>query len=245
MGRASLAAMVMASLLAPGCGGDAPGAGEDRAGEPAAVESEMEAGAASEPTRYTGAMILDGNPELVLCDTREVLPLDGPALPDLLELHVGFAPGQEPMEGVFVDILAERREGESGPWLDALEVRRAAWEGWGCRDAVGTAYFQATGTEPFWALTVDEGTLHWQTPEGSQQFVHDGPVRMPRGGWEVEGRGEASGATIRVEFHSEPCRNAMSGAWSHLETQVTLNGTVFRGCGFMGSRGEQALLGVG
>ena len=162
-------------------------------------------------------------------------------LPEMLELaglHAELAPGLEPIEGIFVDVLGEMREDAQGPWLNVIGLRRAALEGWGCDRDERSLVMEASGTEPFWTLTVEDSVASWRTPEGVKQFVHDGPFAMRWGGWELESRSGADEPELRAELYQQPCRNAMSGAWSHLSVEVVLAGRTFRGCGFLGPEAE-------
>ncbi|HSG46802.1 MAG TPA: hypothetical protein VLA43_03190, partial [Longimicrobiales bacterium] len=157
---------------------------------------------------------------------------------DLLELHAGMTPGAEPMEGIFVDVLGEVRDADGDPWLDALEIRRAAHEGWGCsRDESGIV-LEASGTEPFWNMRVEEGTVVWRTPEATETLSHEGLYRMTRGGWALEGKAPGGEVRLRAEFYREPCNNDMSGAFSHLTALLTLGEQEFRGCAYLGPAGE-------
>jgi uncharacterized membrane protein len=185
------------------------------------------------PGRFLGILTMEGRPEVFLCQGGSY-PVDGPAFPDLVELHASLTPGVEPLEEIFVDVLGELREDGGGAWLDALEVRRAAYEGWGCRGEAERFLYQASGTEPFWSLTVEEASASWRTPEGVRRFVHEGPYRLPRGGVALDGRDESGAAVLEVEFQDEPCRDAMSGAYSHLTVRVRMEGVELRGCGFQG-----------
>lgn len=237
VGRLAVGAL---ALVLSACGGDAPepppgsGAAPEAGAGPPAPEA---APGPAEPGRHRGVLTLEGRPEVMLCDGA-TLPVDGPALPDLVELHAGMTPGAEPMEGIFVDVLGEVRDAGSGPWLDALEIRRASYEGWGCRrDEVGLV-LEASGTEPFWNLRVEEETAAWSTPEATETLAHRGIYRMTRGGWALEGRTPAGEARLQAEFHPEPCINAMSGAFSHLTALVTLGGTEYRGCAYLGPEAE-------
>ncbi|HSM06263.1 MAG TPA: hypothetical protein VK858_16705 [Longimicrobiales bacterium] len=222
--------LTLALLVGPAACGDTPPP-EDAEGEPAG-EAEARA-AAADPAPITGYLTLEGQPIITRCGTGEELPVDGPALPDLLDLHTSLAPGMEPMEGVFVDVLGTIRDSGGGPEVDALEVRRAAWEGGGCGDGGPPPVYSASGTEPFWSLTVTDETLTWSTPEGGTTMEHQGPYRMNLGGWQVDGT-SAAGGELTARFYPEPCQNAMSGAWFHMRAGVELDGTSYEGCAWSG-----------
>jgi uncharacterized membrane protein len=224
-------------LVATGCGDEVPGGAGGAAGDAA---SDRGTAAPSSPTRITGYLTIDEVPVLALCGTGEERTLDGPAFPDLLDLHGALAPGVEPMEGVFVDVLGSLVDGAGGAAIEALEVRRAAWEGGGCGELEPGLVFRAHGTEPFWSLSVLAETLTWRTPEGERTLAHRGPYRSDRGDWLVDGTVEptvpGSGVTpvLTARFFPEPCRDAMSGAWFHMSAEVILDGQEYRGCAFSG-----------
>lgn len=217
-------------LLAACGGGDAPGEG---ASEEVPAEAPTPAARDAGPGRFLGILTVEGRPEVALC-SGTALPVDGPAILELLELHADLAPGMEPLEGVFVDVLGKLRDDGDGAWLEALEVRRAAWEGWGCRTDESAVVLGASGTEPFWGLTVADRTADWSTPEAGETLFHDGLFRLPRGGWGLEANTSSGETRLSVEIQAQGCRNEMSGAYSHLTVLVRIGGTDYRGCGFSG-----------
>lgn len=230
-GRGATPWVLILVLLPAGCGGgDAESADQ---GQVQVLPLEESPGPEQDLARYVGVLTVEGRPEVLLCD-RTPLEADGPALMELLELHAELTPGQEPMEGLFVDVLGRIREDARGRWLDLVEVRRAAWEGWGCRTDESGVVFRAAGTEPFWTLTVREETAEWRTPDEVKQFVHAGAYGMPRGGWELDASESGGAAALRAEFHQEPCRDAMSGAYSHLSAVVFTGERELRGCAYIG-----------
>lgn len=218
---------VVGALVLAACGGDAS---EPPLGSAATPE---ELPGRAQPARYRGVLTLEGRPEVVLCEGTSV-PVDGPALPDLLELHAVLTPGSEPMEGIFVDVLGQVQDAGGEPWLDALEVRRAAFEGWGCRRDESSAVLRASGTEPFWSLSVEREGATWSTPEAVETLVHDGPYTMTRGGWALEARTASAEPRLQAEFYAQGCQDPMSGAYSHLTVLVTLGDVRYRGCGYFG-----------
>ncbi|MDT8340801.1 MAG: hypothetical protein RQ751_04745 [Longimicrobiales bacterium] len=240
-GLRRIALLLLAGLGACG-GGDGPPAG---AGQGAGAGTEAESsgppsgGAAAVetsagPERLTGYLTVEGRPEVALC-RGGALSVDGPALPDLLDLHLALAPGLEPLEGVFVDVLGEVRSDDRETWLDALEVRRASFEGWGCRADEAGLVLDAWGNEPFWSLTVGPETAMWRTPEGERSYGHDGPFPLPRGGWALEGVTADGSVAWSAQILQRPCQDTMSGAYAHLEITVELGGSVYRGCAYSGA----------
>lgn len=226
------------TLAAAACGGRGEtGAGAGEAAATGEDDPGRRTPTSTEPQRYLGALTMEGGAEITLCDGTPV-GVDGPEMLDLVGLHAELAPGLEPMEGIFVDVLGEMREDAQGPWLNVIGLRRAALEGWGCDRDERSLVMEASGTEPFWTLTVEDSVATWRTPDGVKQFVHDGPFAMRWGGWELESRSGTDEPELRAELYQEPCRNAMSGAWSHLSVEVVLAGRTFRGCGFLGPEAE-------
>lgn len=230
--------LVAFALATAACGGEGSGGSGATADN---ADGAQDAPASSTPARITGHLTLDEVPLLTLCGSGEERTLDGPAFPDLLDLHAALAPGVQPMEGVFVDVLGVLVEDERGGAVEVLEVRRAAWEGGGCNGPEPALAFRAHGTEPFWSLSVLGETLIWRTPEAERTLFHRGPYRADRGDWLVEGTieptipGAGTTPVLTARFYPEPCRDAMSGAWFHMSAEVVLDGREYRGCAFRGA----------
>lgn len=232
--------------LAAACGGGEPppddGAPPNAAldGRPEAVAGALEPGI----QRVTGFVVIGQ-------DRRDFRPcagggdywLDGPALPEILELHANLAPGMEPLEAMFVDLLAAPGSApDAGPGaglagrLDALEVRRAAFEGWACRDVDATLVVEARGNEPFWRLEVTEAGAVFSTPEAERSFESGRPEPSPEG-WRLTGTTDA-GEPFTLVLDLSGCVDSMSGAWSHVSARLELPSGALEGCGVLGARGE-------
>lgn len=192
-------------------------------------------------TRFQGLFTVDDGWSFIPCG-EEPIPVEGPAIPDLLEVYDELVP--DGAEGMFVDVLGQVRERDGRGWLEAMEIRRAHFEGFGCDDVV-EARLEASGTEPFWRVSVEEGTVTWTTPSGERRFVHPGLELDESGSWAVRARtadAPAAGEpTLVLEAWPDPCRNQMSGAYSHLRVEVMLEGEVFQGCGVLGAAYEAGL----
>lgn len=242
LGRLAGLLPVAALVLLSGCefsgepgGGEADGPGAPQAGS-AATFTEV-----TPITRFTGFFTVEDGWRLIPCGDDPV-PVEGPAIPDLLQVYGELVPDGE--EGMFVDVLGQVREQGGRGWLEAMEIRRAYFEGFGCDDVV-RAQLAASGTEPFWSLEVDVDMASWSTPDGTRDFVHDGLELSESGSWILDARpaGASSSTepTLRLEAWSDPCRNQMSGAYSHLRVEVTLDGELYRGCAVLGSALEGGL----
>jgi putative lipoprotein len=220
---------------------DAPPA-EEGAAPPAAEADDPLAGGGIQ--RVTGVILLgQDRQDFQACAGGPEYWVGGPALAGIYELHANLTPGQEPFESIFVDVLAAPGSPpSSGPGaglagrLDVLEVRRAAFEGWGCRDVDDDLVVEARGNEPFWLLEVTESAATFSTPEGDRSWRVDGPAPSPEG-WRLTGTTDAGGPfTLVLEVGG--CVDSMSGAWSHLAARLEMGADVLDGCGFLGVRGE-------
>ncbi len=240
--RGRFAALAVCAA-AVGCGGGEPPT-ED-APDTGAAEFPAAAGAL-EPgiQRVTGFVAIgQERRDFVPCAGGEPYWLDGPALPEILELHAVLTPGMEPVESIFLDLLAAPGSPPaSGPGaglagrLDALEVRRAAFEGWGCREVDQTLVAEARGNEPFWRLEVTEAGATFATPEGERPFEAARPEPSPEG-WRLTGTTDA-GEPFTLVLDLTGCVDSMSGAWSHVTARLELPDRVLEGCGVLGARGE-------
>jgi putative lipoprotein len=242
------------SLATAACGGgepraDLPGAGADTAaGQSAdAGGSDIEgplAAAVDRPMRITGHVLIGTDRrDFQACAGGPEYWVDGPALPDLFELHEQITPGVEPYEAIFVDVLAEGRPapasgagaGLAGT-IDVLEVRRAAFEGFGCRETEAGVVAAAGGNEPFWALQVRESGVTFSTPEGERSWSGAAPARSPEG-WRIGGTTDA-GTPFTLTLEVGGCSDSMSGAWSHLSAVLVAAEQRWEGCGWLGPAGE-------
>lgn len=228
--------VVLAGILA-GCGGesaDTPDTSLDDAMVAAPAIDYVQA------VRMAGVLMLGENSsEFLPCGDGPELWLDGPLSLDLIELHDEMTPGVEPFEGIFIDVVADidpppaTGPGRVYPGSLIVEfLRRAAFEGWNCGDVGDDVWFAADGTEPFWSLEVTEAGAVFTTPDGGARALALGEIRMEEEGWVVPGADPESGVEVRLI--DAPCRNAMSGAFSHLMAQVTIGDVVHEGCGWFG-----------
>lgn len=84
----------------------------------------------TEPIRHLGLFVAGDFIEFEAC-SGEPYSIDGPVLADLVSMRDQLVPGLEPLEAVFVDLLGTISDPASGPALDAIEMRRVAYEGGG------------------------------------------------------------------------------------------------------------------
>lgn len=198
--------------------------------------------ALTDVSRFEGLFTVDEGWRFVPCG-EDPVPVEGPAIPELLEVYEELVP--QGAEGMFVDLLGQVRERNGRGWLEAMEIRRAHFEGFGCDERDPEVRLAASGTEPFWSLEVFEGTAVWRTPSGAREFRHDGLGRTESGSWALSGRPvsalDGAAPVLFLEAWPEPCRNPMSGAFNHLRVEVSLEGDVSTGCAYLGAEYEAGL----
>lgn len=229
--------LLLAAFLA-GCGGDAapPADAPDEAipaDEAQGVESRT-------GVRVAGVLMVGENTaEFRPCEGGAPLWLDGPLSADLVALHDELTPGVEPLEGIFLDVVADigppPATGPGTAYEGALivdQVRRAAFEGWNCGDVDADLVVGAAGTEPFWRLEVGSEAAEFATPEGTR-ILEMQPIEQDPEGWVLQGTDPDAG-NVFVSMITLPCRNAMSGAYSHLTVEVQMGERTLRGCGWLG-----------
>jgi putative lipoprotein len=200
---------------------------------------------ANGPVRVAGHMVFGRDRrDFQPCQGGAEYWVDGPALPDLLELHDALTPGVEPFEAVFVDVLAEVDEPPAtgagtalAGTLDVLEVRRVAWEGGSCDATAPDLVVEARGNEPFWVLEVREGGVGFATPEGEWTWQAAGPPARSPEGWRASGTTDA-GEPYALTLALGGCQDSMSGAWSHLSATLVAGGREWTGCAWLGPAGE-------
>ena len=85
--------------------------------------------------------------------------------------------------------------------------------------------YRATGTEPFWSLTIDDRTIAFARPEHQ-------PVIQPRPKVIIGFAGEIyQTPRIDVNIVHTQCSDGMSDRTYPDKVQVTVDGTRFNGCG--------------
>ena len=94
----------------------------------------------------------------------------------------------------------------------------------------------ASGTEPFWSLRVTSQGAEFATPEG-RRSLDVGVLEEDPEGWVVQGT-DPDGGNVFVSLTPIPCRDAMSGAYSHLTAEVQLGGRILRGCAYLGPESD-------
>ena len=220
MGTLFVALLAMAS-----CGGEG------------APDTAPDAPPADVPTRHLGLFVAGDYVEFEAC-SGEAYAIDGPVMTDLIAMHEVLIPGLEPLEAVFVDLLGTISGSGADGALDALEMRRVAYEGGGCAGNDAGIFFRGLGTEPFWSVAIGEDGFSWVTPETTSNFTHNGLQDGLQGEWIFEGLNADNAVAITATIFQEPCVDQMSGSWYHLTMRVDRADQVFQGCAYLGPEME-------
>ena len=209
--------------------------GADTASEDAAVEPSLGV-VRTEPFRMTGAFEGESFLMTPCTDSDATIQLEpGPDVLDLVGLHAEMVPGDVPIEAIFVDLLGEAIQDGDDVSFEVHQVYRAGWEDWGCTwtPLETPLRFAASGTEPGWTLHVGaDSTVTWSQIDGSLSGTVTSIEGSLAAGWDVGGL--LDGDPWTLELVEEPCRNQMSGGWSHLASALVWRGRSYVGCGFIG-----------
>ncbi|MCK7591456.1 META domain-containing protein [Subsaxibacter sp. CAU 1640] len=97
-------------------------------------------------------------------------------------------------------------------------------------------YFKATGTEPFWSVTISEEMIKFKTPEDSVMTPHTTPARAQDSNvkrYTVQ----TESASMTIQIRQMECTNAMSGEVSPYTVELELKKgsaseySSYKGCG--------------
>jgi len=146
----------------------------------------------------------------------------------------------EPYQPLFFEVLAERAPalatGFGAEYIDSLvvlEVRRAEFEGWGCRGDMSDLEFRGTGTEPFWSLEIRASVLTLRRPDLPEPLEW-APVSANEDGGTVSYLAEGENGAIEIEFHETVCVDAMAGSYFPYVVEVRLAEQTLNGCALAG-----------
>lgn len=94
--------------------------------------------------------------------------------------------------------------------------------------------FRATGTEPFWSLTIARGRMRLSEAGRPDAVIATPPLRRTREGRRYAGR------TVVVDIVRAACSDGMSDRRYPERVTVRWRGRVLKGCGGMAEGGETA-----
>lgn len=225
--------MLAALALLVACGGGEVGEDQVIAPPPA-----------SAPTTLRGELIWGHETRSFReCGSEEALWFVDESGGDVARIYQRLA--SEPYQGLFFEV-----RGTSGPAPESgfgedyaaslviHQVRRAEFEGWGCREDLSETEVRAFGVEPFWSLAVRASGLSLTRPEPEASV--EWPTRVASFD-EGEIRYSATGEPGEVEvlLIESRCIDAMSGAHFSWKAEVRVGGDTLLGCAVTGDAMER------
>jgi uncharacterized membrane protein len=103
----------------------------------------------------------------------------------------------------------------------------------GCAAPAPAYIVAARGTEPFWAVEVDDDRIVWRQPQEPKEILLGGPHTQDAEG-AVQYRASAAGHEVEVLIDARPCSDAMSGEFFAYSARAMLDGKEFHGCARVG-----------
>lgn len=101
----------------------------------------------------------------------------------------------------------------------------------GCGLELEQVSIRASGTEPFWLIEIDAGTINFSAPDhGTLTFPSTEPARA---GTQTTYSATLPGNephTLTLTLSRGACRDSMSGAWNRWTAAADLDGTAYTGC---------------
>jgi uncharacterized membrane protein len=146
----------------------------------------------------------------------------------------------EPYQPLFFEVLAERASaletGFGAEYVDSLivmKVRRAEYEGWGCREDLSDIEFRGSGTEPFWSLEIRTSGLALRRPDLPEPLEWT-PVLRREAGDTVAYSAAGENGAIEIELREAVCVDAMAGSYFPYAVEVRLADQTLTGCALAG-----------
>lgn len=125
-------------------------------------------------------------------------------------------------ESAEADTAAAESAEANAAWANATagnEVQEAVRD----RPPPANASYNASGTEPFWTLTIANGMMNYQYPGGGAGGMAPEPTPVPNGF-------EFRTPQLTARFTERPCTEA-SGQTIRYTVRVTAQGRTVNGCG--------------
>ncbi len=186
--------------------------------------------------RLRGALTVEGEHlYLTLCGAERPSKVLGGGVAELREALGSLERGPD-APPVPVEVVGAVRQSPGGGSMVSVSSLNLAFPpgGGGLCELDASYLYKAGGNEPFWAVTIFEGSLRLDSP------ALDAPLELPATEAVVPGvrgpawRGERDGRSLQVQLLPGRCWDGMSGAAYPYEAVVTLDGTELRGCAQQG-----------
>jgi uncharacterized membrane protein len=103
----------------------------------------------------------------------------------------------------------------------------------GCDEPAASYIVMARGTEPFWAVQVDDAGIVWRQPAEPKEISLGVPQTQDAEGT-VRYHASSNGHTLELLVDAQACRDAMSGEFFAYSARAALDGKEFTGCARVG-----------
>jgi uncharacterized membrane protein len=105
----------------------------------------------------------------------------------------------------------------------------------GCDEPAPTAVLTARGSEPFWAVDVEDTRMVWRQPDEPKEIVLGEPQMQDAEG-AVRYQASSNDHQLELMIDAQPCRDAMSGEFFAYAAKATLDGKQLSGCARVGKQ---------
>lgn len=216
----SLGVLVTLAVLAA-CGGSTDKAPADTARAP-------------RPVALRGTLLARDSISLVFiaCGTTDERPLELRPFSRVMEAMVTV--NGSVRDSIFLEVDADTTDGHlrarEARFAARFTERQAEWSY--CDRPRPTFALEATGTEPYWHVTLDSTLLVLERAEAPLElaFVADTPVVRGERATIVAHRDAGREHTLQLDLRRTACRDTMSGAWYPFRADVQFGETMLRGC---------------
>jgi uncharacterized membrane protein len=103
----------------------------------------------------------------------------------------------------------------------------------GCDEPAANYIVTARGTEPFWAVEVNDAGIVWRQPSEPKEIPLGAPQTQDAEGT-VRYHASSNGHTLELLVDAQACRDAMSGEFLAYSARAVLDGKEFTGCARVG-----------
>jgi uncharacterized membrane protein len=172
---------------------------------------------------------------LTVCGSEQPSKVLGSAVGQLREALETLEVGPEDPP-VNVEVIGATRDQPGGGGMVAVETLQVAVPpGSTALCELDASYqYRASGTEPFWSLSVIGGTLRFEAMDLEAPVEVSATAARVPGSAAMVWRGEGGGRSLELQLLPERCHDGMSGASYPFAAIVLLDGAELGGCGMQG-----------
>jgi uncharacterized membrane protein len=103
----------------------------------------------------------------------------------------------------------------------------------GCEEPAPSYVVAARGSEPFWAVEVDDDSIVWRQPAEPKEVALGAPQTQDAEG-AVRYHASGNGHELELQVDAQTCRDPMSGELFAYTARAVLDGKEFSGCARVG-----------